>query len=58
MTYALHGIRSLLGSSINCTLYERRFCRTRRSVSVKSLPSWWKPDPIYVKQHVGNKGVP
>ena len=55
MTDALHCIRSLFCSSINCKFHERMFCHTRRSVSGISLPSWLKPDPIYVKRHVLNK---
>ena len=58
MTDALHSIRSLLCSSINCTPRERMFRHTRRSVSGMSLPSWLKPGPIYVKRHVRNKGDP
>ena len=58
MTDALHSIRSLLCSSINCTPHERMFRHTRRSVSGMSLPSWLKPGPIYVKRHVRNKGDP
>ena len=58
MTDALHSIRSLLCSSINCTPQERMFRHTRRSVSGMSLPSWLKPGQIYVKRHVRNKGDP
>ena len=58
MTDALHSIRSLLCSSINCTAHERMFRHTRRSVSGMSLPSWLKPGPVYVKRHVRNKGMP
>ena len=56
MTDALHSIRSLLCSSINCIPHERMFRHTRRSVSGMSLPSWLKPGPIYDKRHVCNKG--
>ena len=56
MTDALNSIRSLLCSTINCTPHERMFRHTHRSVGGMSLPSWLKPGPIYVKQHVRNKG--
>ena len=39
MTDALHGIRPLLCSSIDCPPHERMFCHTRRAVSDMSLPS-------------------
>ena len=56
MTDALHSIRSLLCSSIDCTHHERMFCHSRRSVSGMSLPSWLKPCPVYVERLVRNKG--
>ena len=58
MTDALHSIRSLLCSSINCTPHECMFRHTRRFVSGMSLPSWLKSGTIYVKRHVRNKGDP
>ena len=55
MTDGLHSIRKLFCSSINCTPHKRMFCHTRRFVSGISLPSWLKPGPIDIKQHVRNK---
>ena len=46
---ALHSIRSLLCTSINCTPHERMFSHARRSVNGTTIPSWLKPGPIYVK---------
>ena len=55
---ALHSIRSLLCTSINCTPHERMFSHARRSVNGTTIPSWLKPGPIYVKRHVRNKHEP
>ena len=48
---ALHSIRSLLCTTTNATPHERMFNFTRKSTSGKSIPSWVKPGPIYVKNH-------
>ena len=55
---ALHSTRSLLCTSTNCTPHERMFNHARRSVNGSTIPSWLKPDPIYVKKHVRNKNDP
>ena len=47
----LHSIRSLLCTSTNTTPHERMFNFTRKSTAGKSIPSWVKPGPIYVKNH-------
>ncbi|CAG2229552.1 unnamed protein product [Mytilus edulis] len=50
---ALHSVRSLLCTSINCTPHERFFNFTRRSSSGQSIPSWLaNPGPILMKKHV------
>ena len=48
---ALHSIRSLLCTATNCTPHERMFNFSRKSTSGKSIPSWVKPGPIYVRNH-------
>ena len=48
---ALHSIRSLLCTATNTTPHERMFNFSRKSTSGKSIPSWVKPGPIYVKNH-------
>ena len=48
---ALHSIRSLLCTATNSTPHEKMFNFTRRSTTGKSIPSWVKPGPIYVKNH-------
>ena len=48
---ALHSIRSLLCTSTNTTPHERMFNFSRKSTSGKTIPSWVKPGPIYVKNH-------
>ena len=48
---ALHSIRSLLCTATNATPHDRMFNFTRKSTSGKSIPSWVKPGPIYVKNH-------
>ena len=48
---ALHSIRSLLCTATNTTPHDRMFNFTRKSTSGKSIPSWVKPGPIYVKNH-------
>ena len=55
---ALHSIRSLLCTSLNCTPHERMFSHARRSVNGTTIPFWLKPGPIYVKRHVRNKHEP
>ena len=52
---ALHSIKSLLCTAINCTPQERMFLHAWCSVSGQTIPSWLKPEPIYVKKHVCNK---
>lgn len=49
---ALHSIRSLLCTSTNATPHERLFSYTRKSTAGKSIPSWVKPGPVYLKNHV------
>ena len=52
---ALHSIRSLLCTPINCTPHERLFNYHRKSTSGNSIPSWLAtPGPVYVKRHVRN----
>ena len=46
---ALHSIRSLLCTATNETPHERMFNFTRKSTSGKTIPSWVKPGPIYVR---------
>ena len=48
---ALHSIRSLLCTATNETPHDRMFNFSRKSTSGKSIPSWVKPGPIYVKNH-------
>ena len=49
---ALHCIRSLLCTSINCTPHERFFRFTRRSSSGTSLPTWLTvPGPVLLKRN-------
>ena len=48
---ALHSIRSLLCTTTNTTPHERMFNFTRKSTSGKTIPSWVKPGPVYVKNH-------
>ena len=48
---ALHLIRSLLCTATNTTPHERMLNYTRISTAGKSVPSWAKPGPIYVKNH-------
>lgn len=49
---ALHSVRSLLCTSTNTTPHERMFNFERKSTCGKSLPSWVKPGPVYVRKHV------
>ena len=55
---ALHSIRSLLCTATNCTPHERMFSFQRKSTNGKSIPTWMKPGPIYVKNHTRNKYDP
>ena len=48
---ALHSIRSLLCTATNTTPHERMFNYSRKSTAGKSIPSWVKPGPIFVKNH-------
>ena len=48
---ALHSIRSLLCTTTNTTPHDRMFNFTRKSTSGKTIPSWVKPGPVYVKDH-------
>ena len=48
---ALHSIRSLLCTATNCTPHERMFSFNRKSTSGKTIPSWVKPGPVYVRNH-------
>lgn len=50
---ALHSIRSLLCTSINCTPHERIFTYQRKSTSGISVPSWLnKSDIVLLKKNV------
>ena len=51
---ALHSIRSLLCTTTNTTPHERLFNYERRSSTGKSIPSWVKPGPVYVRNHIRN----
>ena len=46
---ALHSIRSLLCTATNETPHERLFNFTRKSTSGKTIPSWVKPGPVYIR---------
>ena len=48
---ALHSIRSLLCTATNSTPHERMFNFSRKSTSGKTIPSWVKPGPVYVRNH-------
>ena len=48
---ALHSIRSLLCTATNTTPHDRMFNFSRKSSSGKTIPSWVKPGPIYVRNH-------
>ena len=48
---ALHSIRSLLCTATNETPHERMFSYSRKSTSGKTVPSWVKPGPVYVRNH-------
>ena len=47
----LHSIRSLLCTATNATPHERLFNFPRKSTSGRTIPSWLKPGPVYVKNH-------
>ena len=49
---ALHSVRSLLCTATNQSPHERLFNYERRSTSGKSMPSWVKPGPVYIRNHV------
>ena len=46
---SLHSIRSLLCTSTNETPHERMFSFKRKSTSGKTIPSWVKPGPVYIR---------
>ena len=46
---ALHSIRSLLCTATNETPHERMFNFTRKSTTGKTIPSWVRPGPVYVR---------
>ena len=48
---ALHSIRSLLCTATNSTPHERMFNFSRKSTSGKTIPTWVKPGPVYVRNH-------
>ena len=51
LTDALHSIRSLLCTAINCTPHERMFQYSRRSTNGLSLPTWLTvPGPVFLKR--------
>ena len=49
---ALHSVRSLLCTATNQSPHERLFNYERRSTSGKTMPSWVKPGPVYIRNHV------
>ena len=55
---ALHSIRSLLCTSTDTTPHERMFNYSRKSTSGKTIPSWVKPGPIYVRNPTRGKYDP
>ena len=55
---ALHSIRSLLCTTTNATPHERMFNYSRKSTSGKTIPSWVKPGPIYVRNPTRGKYDP
>ncbi|XP_064090685.1 LOW QUALITY PROTEIN: uncharacterized protein LOC135204401 [Macrobrachium nipponense] len=57
---ALHCIRSLLCTSMNCTPHERLFLHSRRSTTGQSLPTWLiQGGPALLRRHVRyNKNDP
>ena len=55
---ALHSIRSLLCTATNCTPHERMFNYTRKSTSGKTIPSWVKPGPVYVRNPTRGRNDP
>ena len=55
LQHALHSIRCLLCTAINCTFHERMLFHTRKSFNSVSLPSWIKPGPVFVQRHNRNK---
>ena len=48
---ALHSIRSLLCTATNATPHDRLFNFDRKSSTGKSIPSWVKPGPVFVKNY-------
>eukprot|EP00111_Clytia_hemisphaerica_P014337 TCONS_00042212-protein len=46
---ALHSIRSLLCKTTNETPHDRMFRYSRKSTSGRSIPSWVKPGPVYIR---------
>ena len=56
---ALHSIRSLLCTAINCTPHERMFSHPRRSFYGSSVPTWLsQPGPVLMRNHIRNKYEP
>ena len=55
---SLHSLRSLLCTATNTTPHEKLFSFQRKSTSGKSIPSWIKPGPVYVKNHLKRKTDP
>ena len=56
LTHYEYVLPNVLHSSTatNCTPHEHMFCHDRKSFNGVSLPSWVKPEPIYVKNHNRN----
>ena len=52
----LHSLRSLLCTATNCTPHERMFLHLQKSSNGVTMSTWLRPDPVYVKRHVRNKG--
>ena len=48
---ALHSIRSLLCTATNTTPHDRLFNFPQKSKSGRTMPSWLRPGPIFVKNH-------
>lgn len=54
---ALHSLRYLLCTATNTTPHERLFKFSRKSTTGKSIPSWIKPGPVFIKNHTRKKQV-
>ena len=53
LSEALHSIRSLLCTAINCTPHERMFTHPRKSSFGKAIPTWLtNPGPVLVRKQI------